>query len=579
MGLTRPKIWDLDTNIEYFMDPITVLHQGSTLANVDVGFLFNRANGLVPNVALYWNESTQSFVTAYSSSDGTTNSNISVTSYANVTVGNITASNIGAGNVNITGGFYLNGTPFSSSNYGNTQMLANLAASSNPITIGSNLTVSGNLTFNGNIYGNVGTATNALNVQINSPTTATLYPAMSTTATNGANSAIWTSSAFTWNGLTGVLYSQAFSSLTTTITSSSPSTSTTTGALQVTGGVGIGGNVYVGGNIYANTTGTTTTVANLITSSGVFWPNGSPYSSGSGSSNGSGPINLGTYVASSVVTTAPTLVDSVPISGNTGIRWTTTAVDNISANVRMSTIDVLANVSTVSFTEYGYLISNPSATVATFTSNIYNGTIALWAQGSTSSVTVTTRRDILGSGATLGYINVGPAGATGSINATTGNIVTTSGNAAVSTTTGALQVAGGAGIGGNLYVGGTINSVTTNISNSISFGPAAVSEISSTITNISTSPVSIDSFANTAIRSAKYLISVQDLISSASQVTELLLVQDGTNVNLIVYGISWTKSTERMTFLANINSGNVALWATGISTNNTVKFFRTAIPM
>lgn len=94
MALTRPKIWDIDTNIEYFMDPITVLHQGSTSANVDVGFLFNRANGLVSNVALYWNESTQSFVTAYTSSDGTTNSNVTVTSYANVTVGNVYTSGL-----------------------------------------------------------------------------------------------------------------------------------------------------------------------------------------------------------------------------------------------------------------------------------------------------------------------------------------------------------------------------------------------------------------------------------------------------------------------------------------------------
>ena len=100
MALTRPKIWDIDTNVEWFVDPITVLHQASTQANVDVGFLFNRANGLVSNVALYWNENSQSFVTAFTSSDGTTNTNIAVTSYANITTGNIVASTlISTGNV------------------------------------------------------------------------------------------------------------------------------------------------------------------------------------------------------------------------------------------------------------------------------------------------------------------------------------------------------------------------------------------------------------------------------------------------------------------------------------------------
>jgi len=228
MGLTRPKIWDLDTNIEYFVDPITVLHQGATLANVDVGFLFNRANGLVSNVALYWNEAQQSFYAAYTSSDGTTNSNVSVTSYANLTFGNLlsingniylngatgtpgqyitsTASgtawtsasytggvvtsnvypsgnltinsggasnywaNVYTGNLIINNGiYYANGTVFSSGSggtYSNVQMLANLAATGNPITIGSNLTVQSNLAVNNTLQsrlgGNVDITANAL---------------------------------------------------------------------------------------------------------------------------------------------------------------------------------------------------------------------------------------------------------------------------------------------------------------------------------------------------------------------------------------------------------------------------------
>ena len=128
MALTRPKIWDLDTNIQYFMDPITVLHQGATQANVDVGFLFNRANGLVSNVAVYWSESAQSIVTAYTANTGVTNSNITPISYANLTIGNLlmvngsilnVTGNINAntagthyGNVYATSYFYANGTPF-----------------------------------------------------------------------------------------------------------------------------------------------------------------------------------------------------------------------------------------------------------------------------------------------------------------------------------------------------------------------------------------------------------------------------------------------------------------------------------
>lgn len=92
MALTRPNIYNIQTNVAVFSDPITVLHGGATAANVDVGFLMNRANGLVSNVAIYWNESGQSFVTAFTANTGVADSNVSVTSYANITAGNIYAS-------------------------------------------------------------------------------------------------------------------------------------------------------------------------------------------------------------------------------------------------------------------------------------------------------------------------------------------------------------------------------------------------------------------------------------------------------------------------------------------------------
>jgi len=47
------------------------------------------------------------------------------------------------------------------------------------------------------------------------------------------------------------------------ITSTATSNSTNTGALQVAGGVGIGGNLYVGGNLYATVSGSITTSTNI----------------------------------------------------------------------------------------------------------------------------------------------------------------------------------------------------------------------------------------------------------------------------------------------------------------------------
>ena len=358
MALTRPRLGQLNSSIVAQSDPVTVLNQGASSANVDVGFLFNRANGLVSNVALYWSESAQSIVTAYTSSTGTTNSNIAVVSYANLTVGNVltvnggiigivgnltlgnliantgvysvssvVSGNVSAGNVLASGFFYANGSPFVSSSYGNVQMLANLASAS------------------------------------------------------------------------------------------------------------------------------ATTIGNIYTTNGVYWSNGAAYSTST--------INPAVYFGKVTASTAPTLIDTVPVTGNSLVRWTTTSYDSVYNQYRSGTIDSVNNGTEVYYTDYGVIVSNVGTTVVTFTSNITAGNINLYAVGNTASVAVTYQRVVLGSGTTSGYLTAGPAGptgATGTIANTASWIVTTNSTASTSTTTGALQVAGGAGIAGNVYAGNVYSS-------------------------------------------------------------------------------------------------------------------------
>lgn len=361
MALTRPRIGQLNSSIVAQSDPVTVLNQGASSANVDVGFLFNRANGLVSNVALYWSESAQSIVTAYTSSTGITNSNIAVTSYANLTVGNVltvnggiigivgnltlgnliantgvysvssvVSGNVSAGNVLASGFFYANGSPFVSSSYGNVQMLANLASAS------------------------------------------------------------------------------------------------------------------------------ATTIGNIYTTNGVYWANGAAYSTST--------INPAVYFGKVTASTAPTLIDTVPVTGNSLVRWTTTSYDSVYNQYRSGIIDSVNNGTEVYYTDYGVIVSNVGTTVVTFTSNITAGNINLYAVGNTASVAVTYQRVVLGSGTTSGYLTAGPAGsagatgATGTIANTASWIVTTNTTAATTTTTGALQVAGGAGITGNIYAGNVYSS-------------------------------------------------------------------------------------------------------------------------
>ena len=99
MALTKPRIGQLDTSVFTGSDPLTVLHAGATVANVDVGFLMNRANGLVSNVALYWSESGNAFVTSFTSNTGITDSNIAITGYAPLVSGTHTVQ----GDLTVTG--------------------------------------------------------------------------------------------------------------------------------------------------------------------------------------------------------------------------------------------------------------------------------------------------------------------------------------------------------------------------------------------------------------------------------------------------------------------------------------------
>jgi trimeric autotransporter adhesin len=153
-AILRPKLSQMNTAVVAFKDPITVIHAGSTAANVDVGFLMNRANGLLSNVALYWNESGNTFVTAFTSNSGATDSNIVVASYAALTTGNITAT----GDMNITGNLTVTGTTtfVNSETVGGVEvvagnLVANSGTASTSTTTGA-LVVKGGAGIGGDMY-------------------------------------------------------------------------------------------------------------------------------------------------------------------------------------------------------------------------------------------------------------------------------------------------------------------------------------------------------------------------------------------------------------------------------------------
>ena len=323
MGLTRPRLDQLITGTSTISDPITVLHGGSTSANVDVGFLINRANGLVSNVALYWNESGNAFVTAFTSNTGITDSNIAVSYYAPLITGNLTATNLTATTAT-TGGLQARAIGNVTPGTGNftTVTIANLASSNVVITGGSvdgapiGATSASSGAFTTAVFNNEITALGNLILSGN----------LAVTNNTTLNSTLVVTGVGTYNG-------------------NIASTSTSTGAAVVVGGIGISGNVYSD---------------KLYVTRGIFWAgNNNVISSGGGGSapagstaqiqyNNSGELGaaaLNYYSGNTVVVATAGLTSTSTTSGSFQVLGGV----GISGNIVANQVHALSNGSGTNF--------------------------------------------------------------------------------------------------------------------------------------------------------------------------------------------------------------------------------------
>jgi len=455
MALTRPRIGQLVTSVAQTNDPITVLKAGSASANVDVGFLINRASGLVSNVALYWSESGNSFVLSFTNNSGATDANIVATSFANLTIGTLTANTLsvaggGINGVTIGAVTPAPGTFTTLTSTGILTSLGNVVAGSGTATTGATtgaLVVVGGTGISGELHvGGTSRFIGSANFEGNLRTI--VVTATTVTANNIGNTSTTLTGTISTNAqpnitsvgtLTGLTSSGVVASTGNIVAGSgTASTNTTTGALVVTGGVGVSGDMFVGGNITAASLNTTET--NIFTTNQpLVYHEATPVY----------PYNydIGFY--------------SHFIGGTANIYQHTGIVRNATDN-------------------YWEFFSNvhpePSRTV--------DVTDAIWDQikagelflvnttPSTSSVTGALR--VSGGAGIAGNLHVG-SGIQNTVignvvpaagNFTTlqagltllgGNLVAGAGTATTSTVSGALVVVGGAGISGNITLGGSLN--------------------------------------------------------------------------------------------------------------------------
>jgi hypothetical protein len=234
-------------------------------------------------------------------------------------------------------------------------------------------------------------------------------------------------------GITGASYLNGALRITgiTTVTNTTNASATNTGALQVVGGVGIGQDLRVGGTIYGNLTGTVTTATNLAggTAGGI------PIQTAAGAT-AFVPIGANGYVLSSNGSTA---------------TWT--ALGSITAGTATNALNVAVTGTDAASAYFPAIVSAvyPSGSIytpiwSTSTFSIVPRTGVTTFEGTVDSTTSTAGTIIV-----KGGVGIAKAVVIGSTLTNYGPHLILNTATASSTQTGALQVSGGAGIGGSLY--------------------------------------------------------------------------------------------------------------------------------
>ena len=410
MGLTRTRFSQADTAVAKIQDPITVLNSGSSIANVDVGFLINRNQGTKSNVAVYWNEAGTELTVGLTANTGVPNGNIALTSYANLRAGTI-YGNIGGGsdqaNVYITGSMiptanvaydlgstdhrfkslWISGSTIhigserisvdSTGKWNFTSRNKNLSISDNSVF--DNVTITGNLNLQGNAtqFDSNNLIVHDSIIQLHTP--ADLAPL---TGDDGRDIGIdfhyyksHDNHAFLgWSNDSGYLewYDSGYETASNifvgntygavktgqlVLANNVPSTSKITGALRISGGAGIEGNLYVGTNLVVDDTNVRSNLVTAATNINTLFSTSTVQDANLGVAT----TNISTVNAN--VTAANTQIQT--LDSNLGTTTTTISVlqANVGAyeswaNTRIQTLDANIGAITNGLVDYATLFSN-----------------------------------------------------------------------------------------------------------------------------------------------------------------------------------------------------------------------------
>jgi hypothetical protein len=264
------------------------------------------------------------------------------------------------------------------------------------------------------------------------------------------------------------------------------------------------GNVRLNG-VIAN--GSLGTAGQVLSSNGsaVYWAPAS-----SGSSVNTTPSNIKNIVNTSVGITQ-SVIDTASATGISTIEYLISARDNTNLNYKSSRVLITTDGTSSFVTEYGIVLSNNSAQVCSFDSDINTGSIRLLATGDSADVDVSLQRVVLGSSTEAGDIAAAPV--LDSVT-NTSNIIAASANS--------VKTAYDVGIAGQTSaaaaytnaVSYTDTKAATAYSNATSYADTKAAAAYSNATSYTDSRI-IDSVTNTSITYAASANSVKNAYDRA----------------------------------------------------------------
>lgn len=122
--------------------------------------------------------------------------------------------------------------------------------------------------------------------------------------------------------------------------------------------------------------------------------------------------------------------------------------------------------------------------------------------------------------------------------------------------------------GGNIGINTTSPSARLDVVGDIEVN-SNVNLNSAAATLATVTKTQIASFAAASFRSAKFIIQIYDSVTGEVQMSELLVVHNGTTASIVEYGIVYTGLDSLVVFDVDIVTGNVVLSATRTTANST----------